>query len=577
VTRRAGASGRRPLPAPLLLPALLALLLLLGALPARADTIDDANDAAAEGRWSEAADLYAQVLDEQEGERDVVLSLANAVVRASRWDLCARAEAALQALHESAREDATVRLALAELLAARARAETEDLARKALLARAEAHYAALVEAEPEREDASVGLARVMHETGRSHDAVAVLDRYLNRRPKGAARALFWKGRVLYELGQAAHAAEGGGYPLSDDVSRLFARSQGACLSSAAADPTSFDTWMYVAWSSTPLGDRETALDAYEKAYALDPESPLPLQGIASLMAHDPEAKQRALDALRRLVPERRRLQLQEAYRLLAEKRWEDLAAFVRAYVDEFGEDADAAYCLGKVEEAAGREEQAIARYWRALELDGRHVQAAEELDRRLRKDALVRARTSLEDARTVYADYARIFELAPGNPYVRNNAAFVMREAWKAHPTQPSWREILLLSAKTYEAAARAIGPWRDEKEQALSWADRYAYAQIINDTGIVFHLFDPIRDLERAERYYVRALRYVNWGYLDAWTYLKQVYEEQGRWQDLHDLALRCADGLATEAGDPIESARAAARALADELVASGKAKASP
>ena len=94
-----------------------------------------------------------------------------------------------------------------------------------------------------------------------------------------------------------------------------------------------------------------------------------------------------------------------------------------------------------------------------------------------------------------------------------------------------------------------------------------------MNDAGVVFQLYPPVKDYERAERYYVRALRYVDWGYLDAWTYLRQIYEEQERWQDLYDLAVRCAAGLASEAGAPNEAAREAAAKVAADLVAEGRA----
>lgn len=567
---RATASGGR-LPSRAV-PVLLALLL-LGAGPVLATPLDDAKDAAAEGRWSEAADLYALVVEADPGARDALLGLAQAVVEAKRWDLFAVVETPLQAFYEGHREDPQVRLALATLFEARASAVTQPLQEQALLARAKAHYAGLTETDPELEAAAVGLARVLHASGECTQAVGALDRYVNLRPKRAARALYWKGRILYEVGKARHLKDGGGYPLSQQVRRLYARSQGACLSSAAADPTSFDNWMHVAWSSTVLSDRETAHQAYEKAYALDPQSPKPLKGIISLLAHDPEAQQHAQERLARLDPEERHTRLLAGYDLLRQEAWLDLRAFAEAYIRDYGEDADAVYWLGQVAEAAEQEEQAVARYWRAIELDGSHLRAAEELDARLRGTALARAKKSLEDARALYADYRRLLDLATGSPYARNNCAFAMREGWKAHDVDPAWREILLLSARTYEEASRVIGPWRDEKEAALPWGLRYGYAQIVNDTAVVFHLFAPTKDYERAERYYLRALRYVDWGYLDAWTYLRKIYEERGRWQDLHDLALRCAEGLANEAGAPLEAPREAAAKVAADLVADGRA----
>ena len=549
------------------------LAVLLAAGPALATPLDDAKDAAAEERWSEAADLYARLVEAAPDARDPLLGLAESVVRSKRWDLFAAIEMPLQAFHEAHRDDLDVRLALARLFEARAETVPQPLQRKTLLSRAQAHYADLVEVAPELEGAAVGLARVLHVDGACTEAVEVLDGYVNLRPKRAAQALYWKGRILYEVAKAQHLADGGGYPLSQETNRLYARSQGASLSSAAADPASFDTWMHVAWASTVLGDRETAHQAYEKAYAIDPESPLPLKGIISLLAHDPEAQAEAQAKLERLDPDKRHTRIEMGYALLGEEAWLELRTFAEAYVRDYGEDADAAYWLGQIEEANEQEERAIAKYWRAIELDGSHLKAAEELDGRLRKDALARAKKSLEDARALYADYRRILDFATSNPYVCNNCAFALREGWKAHEADAAWKEILLLSARTYEEGARAIGPWRDEKAEALPWGLRYGYAQIVNDTGVLFHLFAPVKDYERAERYYVRALRYVDWGYLDAWTYLRKIYTEQARWQDLYDLAIRCSNGLASEAGKPLEKQREGAAKVAADLIAEGRA----
>lgn len=541
---------------------------------AYATPLDDARDAAAHDHWSEAADLYAHLVQAEPTSRDAVLGLAEAIVESKRWDLFTTVESPLQALHEAEREDAMIRLALGRLFEARAETVTDPLEQKSLRSRAKAHYAGLVETEPDLERAAVGLARVLHRSGECVDAIAALDRYVNLAPKRAARALYWKGRILYEVAKAKHLAEGGGYPLSQETGRLYARSQGASLSSAAADPASFDTWLHVAWASTVIGDRETAHQAYEKAYAIDPESPMPLKGIISLLAHDPEAQAEAKAKLERLDPDKRQTRILEGYELLAGEAWLELRTCAEAYLRDYGEDGDVVYWLGQVEEAGGEEQRALARYWRAVELDGSHMRAAEEIDGRIRKDALKRVKESVAEAQVLYGEYRRLLDVAKTNPYVRNNCGFALREGWNAHKEDPAWKAILLLSARTYEEASRIIGPWRDELAESLPWATRYGYAQIVNDTGVVFHLFPPVKDLERAERYYVRALRYVDWGYLDAWTYLQKIYKEQNRWQDLHDLALRCAEGLASEAGAPNEKAREGAAKLAAELVADGRAK---
>lgn len=554
--------------------AVLALGVLLLAPAALASPLDDAKDAEAQRAFGDAADLYAHAIETDPTNRDAVLGLGRATAAAGRWDLFGKAEVALRKLYEADRDDLEVGLVLARLYLERAPTLPQQMFRAAIYARARAHYTQLVASHPDLAEAVLGLARTHHGAGETERALAGLNAYLTRKPEAAALILFEKGRILYQQAQKAHKAAGGGYPLPQEVRRLYSRAQGACLSSTAADPTSFDAWMHVGWASQVLGDTETALQAYERAYSLDPESALPLKGIVALHQHDPEAKAAALERLERLAPERRRMRLATAYDLVAAKKWDEVFAFFPAYIEEFGEDADAVYCLGKAHEGQHREKDAVTHYERALTLNDEHLQAAEELDRRLRRHAIQRARNSVSAAHGVLADYQRLLDLAPRNPYVRNNAGFALREAWNHHKADPAWRKILFQSARLYEEAARLIGPWRPEKEAEIPWAQRYAYAQIINDAGIIFHVFAPTRDHERAERYYVRALEYVNWGYADAWTYLQQIYEEQMRWQDLHDLAEKCAQGLSSEKGEPLEKPREQARALADKLVADGKAR---
>ena len=550
-------------------------LFLLGtlALPARANPLEDARDAEAQGDVSTAADHYAAALLEEETDRRAAaIGLARTVIAAERSDHAEAAETALRALYEAANDDLDVRRALGRLFLFRAELTTDAQLRALWLSRVNTHLGAVLAGRPHDETVAVDLARARHARGACLEAIAGLDAYLAAGAPDVARALLWKGKILYAQGRAKHRAEGGNFPLSQEVERLFTRAQGASLSSVAADPALFDGWMHVARASQVLGDRETALQGYERAYVVDPMSSLPLRGVKALFDGDAEALASVLERFKERDPEHRRIRLMEGYELVKAAEWTEVVRFFTAFLEDFGEDGDACYWLGLAYRALGAEDRAFELFERALMANGNHFQAADQLDRRLRATALTRAKSSLEDARALYADYRKLCDVAPRNPFLRNNIAFALREGWKAHQKDPSWHEILLHSARLYEEGARIIGPWREDYEERLSWGQRYAYAQMVNDTGVVFHIFEPIRDLKRAERYYVRALRYLNYGYLDAWTYLRKIYEAEERWEDLYELALKCADGLAGENGYALEPQRAAARKVADDLVAAGK-----
>jgi hypothetical protein len=157
---------------------------------------------------------------------------------------------------------------------------------------------------------------------------------------------------------------------------------------------------------------------------------------------------------------------------------------------------------------------------------------------------------------------------------VLNNGAFILREAYGRNKGNSSWKPVLEGSLRLYEQAAKWIDDQPQDVVESAPWATRYAWAQITSDTGLMFQFYPETLDLAKAEAYYVRALKFVQHGYLDAWNNLRKLYHGQNEFQKLYDLDALAAEGLALEDGSPHTTGRKAAKDEMAKLVAEGKAK---
>ncbi|MFV1959705.1 MAG: tetratricopeptide repeat protein, partial [Planctomycetota bacterium] len=358
-----------------------------------------------------------------------------------------------------------------------------------------------------------------------------------------------------------HREAGGTYPLESDVQRLYERARGTLVAATRADAANFDAWLRLAWTAQILGERDAAREAYERALVLDPKSPLPLRGLIVLYTGDEKGYRNELGRLAREEPKARKVLVLQALDLLEGGKADDAIVVLESYLAEREGDADALHLLARAWRKKGEATQADLLEWKALAANPDLFAAAEALDVQLRTGGIARAKASLEAARKILAAYRKLLAASPRNPYVRNNLGYLMREAWNAHREDEAWLEILSVSAEAYAEATRIIGPFTPKKARTLSWETRWAYAQMVNDTAVIFHLYEPVRDLQRAEDDYRLALEYTAYGYPDAWTYLRRIYTEQKRWKDLRDLALRCAQGLCNAKGEPLSTAREGAR----------------
>ena len=561
--------GRRQ---PWLTPALLLLVavvvLAAGAPQAEAAPLDAARAAAKDGDWAKAAELFAQALRARTSMRDAAIGLTEAAVKARRVDLYAEAEEALFTLRDRNQRDWEARIALGEISLAIAATKTDSLALRSYHAEALRNFTAARKGLPASEAAAAGVARTLFETADFQGAVRAADEFLATRPESAARALYWKGQALYTLARDEHGKAGGTYPLQPTVESLFRKAQGAYLASVQGDPASYDAWMQYAYASQYLGEREAAMDGYKHALALDPESVFPLRGVEALNKHDPEALSAVLRAIVEEHPEHPQALFFLGYNRLVAKDWAAAIEMLERFTAVAKAPAEGWYWLGQAHEGKGDEAEALKAYEKTLKAAPDHVQAAWALDQRLiRAGARDKAAGSIAGAEEVIAAYQPLLELAPRNAFVRNNLAFTLREAYVANQGSEDWIPILRASVRFYVEASSFIGEWDAQKERTLAWGQRYALAQIISDTGLVFQFYEPTRDPKKAETYYDRALEFTDNGYRDAFNNLAQLLTEQKRWRDLYELADACSESIRTETEQPDEATRSVARRIMQKL----------
>src|SRR6185503_1995905 len=84
-----------------------------------------------------------------------------------------------------------------------------------------------------------------------------------------------------------------------------------------------------------------------------------------------------------------------------------------------------------------------------------------------------------------------------------------------------------------------------------LPFAERWVYAGVLNDLGLMLHYFPEIQDLARAESLYLRAFELTDGAYQDAYFYNLQFlygFELDGRDAKWLELAERAKDAILKE-----------------------------
>ncbi|MFV1958423.1 MAG: tetratricopeptide repeat protein, partial [Planctomycetota bacterium] len=398
------------------------------AAPAKAGPLEDGQKALDARAWADAADAFRRVLEKDPKNADAAVGLAQAVIEGGFTDAIPGAEESLQQALEAKPKDHALRLALGRLYLAKAASNAADpTIMKFTLADAQTTFRALLDENGADEDAVAGLARALYDSALFDQALEVLDGFLAEHPSSNGKAPFWQGQVLYLQAQDAYRAAG---KLDGKTRDLFEKARKAYAAAAAADPRHFDAWMQLGYATQYLGqDLAAAQAAYEKAMDLDPQSSLPLKGIAALYTYSrPKQYGPALQALVKAHPKNA-----QAWWFLAHERLgaKDGAQALEAFeaFQALSVTPQAAWTwMAKAWEVEGDDAKAETLYVKALKANPDDAVAADALDRRVRAARMEEAGKSPAGAKKLVETYEPLFAMAPNNAAIRNNAAFILPE-----------------------------------------------------------------------------------------------------------------------------------------------------
>jgi tetratricopeptide (TPR) repeat protein len=537
-------------------------LVLLLAGRAFAGALEDGRAHLAAKRFPEAAAAFEKALAGSPSSKEALGGYAQAVVGGKLADRYVKAQESLQTALKKAPDDRDLRLALARVFSARADQDPR------WHADVEQQYRLLHKANPEDEDAVAGLglmylARADHARG-----LEILEPLLAAKP-ASAKAQRVKGEILYDQ---AVLSFGKSKSIAGETKDLFEKARAAFRASVEADPSSFDAWLKRAYSAQYLGQVDTgataeATEAYEKALGLDGESELPLKGLSKVVPGD--AWLAKLAALSAAHPKSPAVGRWYAYALLQGDKLDEAEKVLRALIAAAPTAKGAQSLLAQVLTKKGDEAGAAKAYEAALRENPEDATAIAALEAPL----IERFKEATGDPgklKALHADYRRLLEAAPRNIWIRNNLGLGLRDAFgpnkqKSGPTHPRW--VLDESVKAYEEASALIGEWQEGFERTIPYATRHAYAQVLNDTGLMFQYYPEVEDLAKAEAYYRRAQEWTQHGYWDAYGNLMKILVAKERWQDAVEYAEACAEGLKNESGESNETYRATAAGEAEKL----------
>lgn len=556
-------------------------LLLLPTPTAQAGPADTAKKAEAARDWTAAANAWAEVLEGSPKNRDAALGLARTAPRAGLADHYPTAEDSLRDLVAKNPKDADALVALGRICLATSAAKKDTLAKKSYDVEAKQSFEKALKLAPTSDAAAAGLAQTYYQTADFEQAIQTVDTFLARKPEAPARALFWKGQTLYLQGRDAFVA--GDNQLTDEARAFFSKAQGAYQGSVRADGSEPDAWIQLAYASAYLGGAgniETAGEAYVNAAKIDGADRAPLSGLQALYTHTPAKYEAALKDILEANPKHAWALWHAADQRYRAQDWQKAREYYARYAEVAEAGAPGFYAAGLCAAQAGDADAAERLYYKALALDPTHAQAAAAIQKRIMDSGAEQlARSSPKGAQAVIAQFEPLLKAAPDMAWLRNNVAFMLREAYGGGArggNESAWRPVLKASTRIYTEAAEALGEWTAEKARAYDgdWGKRYAEAQIISDTGLMYQYYEATRDFEKAERYYQIALEYTDDGYRDAFNNYALILQQQERWQELYDLAVSCAESITNEDGSADERTRGVAAALAKKLLADGKAK---
>jgi thioredoxin-like negative regulator of GroEL len=540
--------------------ALTVAALVATAAPARAGALEDGKSALRDRRWIQAADAFEQVLKATPAQRDAAVGLAQAAAEGRLVDRYDLATGALSAVLRASAEDREARLAYGYLFLARAVVDPrfrED---------AQEQFDRLLRKNADDEDAAIGLSRYFYFGGEYDRAEALLDGLLVKRPKSAG-AHYWKGMLHYD--QAKEAVAGGMTPA---VVAQFQAAAKAFEAAAQADPARRDAWMQLAYADQYLSSvdaaREAAAEAaYLKALEVEPSDDGPLRGLSSLYARKSERYAEIVARLMKERPKSGAVLFHGASQAKAAGRFDDALAALRTYVTVAANPARGWFEIGEIlREKRNDLDGARKAYEETLRADPVFPRAETAVTWLLQpiREKSREAVASVAAAKALLKEFDAVIALAPKSITAKNDAAFFLREAFDA--TGKHDRELLDACLARYVAASALIGEFMPGYE-SIPYADRHGFAQVLNDTGLMFQYYPAVADLLKAEKYYRMAMDWTEYGYWDTYGNLMKLLDAQKRLLDAMTFAENCAEGIKQPDGTPQETFRKIAAADAERL----------
>jgi tetratricopeptide (TPR) repeat protein len=522
----------------------LALAALVTSPLARAAGVEDGKRLAKERRWPQAAEAFAEALKSSPTSRDAALGLATAVAEGKLADLYDDATKAASAALKSKPDDREMRLAYGYLFLARAVLDER------WRADAQEQFSRLLKANAEDDDATIGLARYHYFGGDYPRGLELLDALLVKKPTNGS-AHFWRGMLLYD--QAEQAAKAG---MSPPVTAMFQKAADAFDASTKADPSRAEAWMRLAYACQYLAAdparAKQAEAAYLKALDADPGDNAPLRGLRSLLAATPERYAAVLEKLSKEKPRSAAVLYVFAESLKAQGKYDEAIEALKGHLNSARDPArgyfELAELLREKKNDAEGAKKAYEACLRAAPQSSFSETAVGWLTVPLQnkgRDAVA----SYEAAKALEKDYDAILSLSPKSMVGHNNIGFFLREAYKA--TGSKHRDLLDACVAHYIAASDVIGEFMPAY-LSMAYPQRHGYAQIINDTGLMFQYQPEIKDNRMAEKYYRRAMEWTENGYWDSYGNLMKILDEEKRTQDALDFAEACAEGIKREDGSP-------------------------
>ena len=382
-----------------------------------------------------------------------------------------------------------------------------------------------------------------------------------------ANAHFWKGTLAYD--QAKEALQGGMTPAVIAGFKAAAASFGEATK---ADPSRADAWINLAYANQYLlgaePTREGAVEnAYLKALDADPSDDAPMRGLSSLYSNRSEKYAEIVARLAKERPKSPAVLFAFAVQAKAAGKFDDALAALKTYVEGARNPARGWFEMAEILREKKQDLPAARKAYEAtLKADpafGRAEVAVGWLLQPIQEKSRDMVRTP-EDARALLKEFDALIALAPKSINARNDAGFFLRQAYDA--TGQKHKDLLDACLARYVAASELVGEFMPGYER-IPYADRHGFAQVLNDTGLMFQYYPPVLDLRKAEKYYRMAMDWTEFGYWDVYGNMMKLLDAEKRLEDAAVFAENCAEGIKRQDGTPEDTFRKIAQADAERL----------